>query len=328
MSAPTSQVQSETAPKNLASPSLAGPLLILVFAVSQALRDVYFGFIFQRVDFFAVLLIAFGLSALGFGLWTLLREPEQIAILRKDMGAVVAMNVTTALAWSCFFFALSQIEPAIVNTIHSGMAPLTVLALAAFGIKLGGSGATNRLERLSYGVMAASLVALWVVVLSGASGAQGKTFAGQLAALAALLVSGSMITLSLLYSKRLHDIGATSASITSVRYLLTIVLAAAMTWHDTRQGGGLARIDGFIDFTTIAIAAVALIVIPLFALQAGIGRTPHLTGQVIRALGPVLVFAAQPLDSRLSWSTPTLLCICVYSAAIIAANVFHGWRRS
>jgi hypothetical protein len=85
-------------------------------------------------------------------------------------------------------------------------------------------------------------------------------------------------------------------------------------------------IAGGVDFATIAIAAVALIVIPLFSLQAGIGRTPQLTGQIIRALGPVLVFAAQPFDARLSWSAPTLACIFVYSVAIIAANVFHGWR--
>jgi len=301
--------------------SLAGPLFILLFCVSQALRDVYFGFIFQRIDFFTILLLAFGLSTLGFGAYTLLREPEQLAVLRRDLKAVVAMNLTTALAWSCFFFALSHIEPAIVNTIHSGMAPLTVLALAGFGIRLGGAGTSNRFERASYAVMTAALAGLWIVVLSGHSGAPAQDRWVQFAALCALLVSGTSITLSLLYSKRLHDIGATSASITSVRYWLTIALAAAMTWR-----GGMHGIAGPMDFATIAIAAVALIVVPLFSLQAGIGRTPQLTGQVIRALGPVLVFAAQPFDARLSWSGPTLGCIFVYSLAIIAANVFHGWR--
>ena len=67
--------------------SLAGPLFILLFCVSQALRDVYFGFIFQRIDFFTILLLAFGLSTLGFGAYTLLREPEQLAVLRRDLKA-------------------------------------------------------------------------------------------------------------------------------------------------------------------------------------------------------------------------------------------------
>ena len=48
----------------------------------------------------------------------------------------VMMNLTTALAWSCYFFGLSHLEPSIVNTLHSGMGPLTVVALAAFGVRL------------------------------------------------------------------------------------------------------------------------------------------------------------------------------------------------
>ena len=47
---------------------------------------------------------------------------------------VLAMNVATALAWNCYFFALRHLEPALVNTIHSGLGPLTVLALAMAGV--------------------------------------------------------------------------------------------------------------------------------------------------------------------------------------------------
>jgi hypothetical protein len=70
-----------------------------------------------------------------------------------------------------------------------------------------------------------------------------------------------------------------------------------------------------------------LIVLPLYALQVGIALTVPLTANVLRSLGPVFVFALQQVDGRLAYSTPTLICILVYSAAAIAANAAHGLRH-
>ena len=55
--------------------TLAGPLLVLLFTLSQAFRDVYFGSMFQRFNFFAVILLAFALSTLIFAVVTLIRAP-------------------------------------------------------------------------------------------------------------------------------------------------------------------------------------------------------------------------------------------------------------
>jgi len=46
--------------------SYLGPALVLVFCLSQAFRDVYFGHVFQGVDFFAVILLAFLASTILF----------------------------------------------------------------------------------------------------------------------------------------------------------------------------------------------------------------------------------------------------------------------
>ncbi len=51
-----------------------------------------------------------------------------------------------------------------------------------------------------------------------------------------------------------------------------------------------------------------------------------LTAQVMRALGPVCVFALEQTDARMSYSMPTLVCIIAYSACVIGANLAHGWR--
>ena len=82
-----------------------------------------------------------------------------------------------------------------------------------------------------------------------------------------------------------------------------------------------------LELATLAVAATALIAMPLFALQVGIALTAPLTAHVIRSLGPVCVFALEQIDGRVVYSTPTLVCIIAYSMAAIASNLVHGWRE-
>ena len=302
--------------------SLLGPGLVLLFCLSQALRDVYFGHVFQGVDFFAVILLAFLLSTAIFTAVALLRSPAAFRKLRGHGRTVLAMNISTALAWSCYFFALTHIEPSVVNTLHSGMAPLTVLALAACGARLAKTEAVGWTERAGYGGMVLALGALCWVVLSGRSGLATGDAATALLGLGLLLVSGASITISLLYSKRLQDAGVNAEVVTAVRYIALIALAGSVVaWK-----GGLRGIETVGDVATLSALTTILIVLPLYAFQVGVGLTTPLTAQVLRSLGPVFVFAAQQIDGRLVYSTPTLVCIVMYSVAAIVANVAHGWH--
>jgi drug/metabolite transporter (DMT)-like permease len=302
--------------------ALFGPFMVLIFCLSQAFRDVYFANIFQGLDFFVVILIAFGLSALIFAPLTAARSPGDFSKLRKHVRTAVAMNVTTALAWACYFFGLKHIEPSIVNTVHSGMAPLTVIALAAVGIRLTKKEVVSRREYAFYVGLTLSLVGLWWVVLSGHSGFQSQDAESTLLGLALLLISSSSITISLLYSKRLHDHGVSAEGVTAVRYLLIIAVATGIEiFKGWPEGIRTSR-----QLAMISIAATVLIVLPTFALQVGVVHTAPLTAQVIRALGPVCVFALEQYDERLTYSWPTLACITAYSTFTIAANIVHGWR--
>ena len=299
--------------------SYLGPALVLVFCLSQAFRDVYFGHVFQGVDFFAVILLAFLTSTILFTAIPLVRDRAAFKKLRGHGRTVLMMNLTTALAWSCYFFGLSRLEPSIVNTIHSGMGPLAVVALAALGIRLAKTDHIGWPEYLGYTGIALSLVALAWVVLSGRSGLASAD-ASALFGLAALLVSGASITVSLLYCKRLHDHGVNAEVVTSVRYGLLILIAAGVVWHK----GGLQGIGSIGEAVTLTGLATLLIVLPLYAFQVGIALTTPLTANVLRALGPVFVFALQQVDGRLSTSAPTLIGILAYSAAAIVSNVVHA----
>jgi drug/metabolite transporter (DMT)-like permease len=304
---------------------LLGPLLVLIFCLSQAFRDVYLGHLFQGVDFFAVILLAFVLSTAIFGPIAFFRARAQFAILRAHWREVAAMNVTTAIAWNCYFFGLTHLEPSIVNTIHSGMAPLTVAVLGAFGLKLAKPHKIGAREWGSYIGIAAAIAALAWVVLAGRSGIAGADPNTLALALALLVGGGTSITVSLLYAKRLNDRGVGSAAVTTVRYILIIAVAAAI--EIARGGGGAwGGIHGIANAAFLAVAATALIVLPLYAMQVGTALTAPLTAQIIRALGPVFVFALEQFDGRLHYAAPVLACILAYSLFVVAGNVAHGWR--
>jgi drug/metabolite transporter (DMT)-like permease len=297
--------------------------MVLVFTLSQAFRDVYFGNVFQRYDFFAVIFLSFALSTLIFGALTFLRSRDDFEKLRGYGSAILATNVTTAIAWSCFFFALTYIDPSIVNTIHSAMGPLTVVVLGAFGVALAKPAALSRLEQAGYAGIALSVGALWWVVLSGQAGLPVTNLVPTVTGLALLTVSGVSITLSLLYCKRLQDAGVSAGGVTAVRYIVLIVFSAAMVAWKGHYGG----IETGRELVTLSVASTALVVLPLYAFQIGIGRTAPLTAQVIRALGPVFVFALEQFDGRMRHSLPVLICILVYSASVIVSNLAHGWRE-
>lgn len=303
--------------------SLLGPLLVVFFGLSQAFRDVYLAGVFQRVDAFMVLLIAFGLSTIIFAAISAVRTPEQWKMLKGHGGTIFAMNLTTAMAWSSYFFALTWLEPAAVNTLHSGMGPLTVVVMGLLGFKLAKAPNLGRIEALSYAGVALSMAALWWVVLTGRSGLPVVNFGATAAGLAALMISGSFITISMMYSKRMSDRGINAEVITTLRYFGLIALAGYMTWHRA----GWSGIESSTDLVTISVLATALMIVPLYALQVGITRTSPLTTHVIRSLGPVFVFALEQIDGRMTWSLPTLVCILAYSFFVIVSNIAHGWHE-
>lgn len=298
---------------------LAGPLLVTTFALSQAVRDVWFSDTFQAYGFFFVVACVFALSTVLFLALALWRVPHELRTIWRHGRLVLAMNLTTALAWPCYFFAIKTIEPAVANTIHSALGPFTAMLVAG---RLG-AGAGKRIggvERAGYGAIILAVIALVVLTLDGASGLGAAARSAWLG-LALLSVSGTSITISLVLSKRLHDHGFGSISVTAVRYLALVAVAAFLM-----LAMGQGREVTASEVVLLSGAGLVLVVLPTFVLQMGIARTPAVTAQVIRALGPVFVFAFEPFSARLVWSGPVLAAILLYSAGTLVANLGRGWR--
>jgi hypothetical protein len=301
---------------------LLGPGLVLVFVVTQAFRDVYFGTAFQGIDFFFVIVLAFSLSTVAFAAVTAIREPAAFARMRRELPALAWINVTTAIAWISYFFSLKHLQPSVVNTLHSGAGPLTVILLASFGIHIARPSAVNQAERLCYAGLAASLGFLCWAVLTGQSGLWSESLLVTAAGLVLPAVSGASITISLLWCKRLNERGIGADAITASRYWLIIAIALLVEVVGARPTG----VGSAADFAVLAVVTTALIVLPLYSLQLGIARTAPLTAHVIRSLGPVLIFGLELADGRIAYSGPVLVGIVLYSFFALASNLARGWQ--
>jgi len=298
-----------------------GPGLVLLFALSQAFRDVYFAHVFQGVGVFAVILLAFSISTLIFGVVALVRAPAGLGAMRREWRVMLWMNATTALAWICYFSSLKHLQPSIVNTLHSGVGPLTVLVLSWLGLHIVKPSRVRAAEYFCYAGLAGSLAFLWWVVLAGHSGLRSESMLTSATGLVLLVVSGASITVSLLLSKRLNERGIGADAITAGRYLMIIAVALAVVLLDGTPSG----IGSLNELGVLALAATVLIVLPLYSLQLGVANTAPLTAHVIRSLGPVFVFALEFADGRIGYSGFAFAGIALYSVFSIAANLVRGW---
>jgi drug/metabolite transporter (DMT)-like permease len=298
-----------------------GPALVMVFCLSQAFRDVYFANVFQGVDFFIVISLAFTIATVVFGTIAVIRKPNELARMRGEIPAIIWMNLLTALAWTAYFFSLKNLQPSIVNTLHSGAGPLTVVVLASCGFHIARPSSMRNVEYLCYLGIAASLFFLWWVVLADRSGLQTESVLVTLAGLSLPIVSGTAITISSLWAKRLNERGIGADTVTAVRYILIVVMASFVVIVGERPLG----FTTMEEFSVLVLATAILIVLPLYSLQLGIARTAPLTAHTIRSLGPVFVFGLELADGRVAYSGPVLFGIVLYSSFAIASNLVRGW---
>lgn len=304
------------------SSSAIGLVFLLLFALSQGVRDALFGNVFQSISFFVVAALAFGASTACFSGLALLRQPKDFGRLATSPALFAALNVLTAVAWLSFFFGLKWLEPAVVATLYNGIGPLTVLVLGGLGW-MEAKARPSIGEWLCYLGLAGVLAALVVVVLTDRSGFTVSSSITQAGALLAVGVGGVTITISHLIARWFNDRGVGSDAITGTRFLLTLCVSvgveAAIGQTTTRPP--LAAVP------LLMLTAFAVVTIPSFMLQLGIARASPLAVNIMRSLGPVSVFAVQQLDGRLRFSGATLLCVAGFCIFAIAASVLRAWSE-
>lgn len=295
----------------------AGFLASLAFATLASLRDVYFGCVFQSTSPLGVAGVAFLLCTALFLPIALARSADSFRVLRHRWRELVGINLTTGMAWISFFYALRTVEPLIVQILFAGVGPLTVMWVDRC---LGAppSASLNPAERWIYGGLLVSLALAAGIALGGLSGARLQPLGT--AALGVTLAAGAGVSISISTAlcRRLNDAGVAPTALVSVRFIGAIVLATALALSARHESSHLIPQS---DRALVLGATVALIVFPIYVSQIGISLASPLTVRAVMALGPVLIFALQLVEGRLSPSPYSLAAGVLYGIFAVSAAV-------
>jgi len=294
----------------------AGFLVSVVFVGLAAVRDVYLGGLFQRVSPLLVAMVAFALCTLVFLPIGLVHSRDSLAVLRRRPHDLFWVNVTSAMAWLAFLYALRLLEPSLVQILYSGIGPLSVVGIDRHLPGAGPALPLTRAERPIYVGLFASLVFAAGVALGGLSGA-GAQPVGVTALGVMLAASGGVaISVSTMLCRKLNDAGVTPGILLSLRYPVTMLSAAVLA---SQSASGLPTALSIID-AFMAIASL-LIVIPSYVNQVAISLASPLTVRVVLATGPVLIFFVQLIEGRLSASPYSLTAAVLYAVVAISAGL-------
>ena len=131
--------------------------LLFLFIVAASLRDVYLNHVFSSLGPFQFALTAFSTATVCFLTLVLVRDPRELIALRVVWREAIGVNITSAVAWLSYFGALKRLEPSVVNTIFSGVAPLTVTLLTMMGLRTATSNASRPAEHVAHVGLVAAL---------------------------------------------------------------------------------------------------------------------------------------------------------------------------
>ncbi len=300
----------------------AGFLVSVAFVGLAAVRDVYLGGLFQRVSPLLVAMEAFTLCTLVLLPIALVHSRDSLAVLLRRSRDLFWVNVTSAMAWLAFFYALRLIEPSLVQILYSGIGPLSVVWIERY---LPGSTPAvplTRAERPIYFGLLTSLVFAGAVALGGLSGAGAQPVG--VTALGVMFAAGGGVSISVstMLCRKLNDAGVTPGALLSLRYPATVFSAAVLASLSSSSlpAAPSLRVDALL------VIASLLIIVPSYVNQVGISLASPLTVRAVLATGPVLIFFVQLIEGRLSASPYSLTAAILY--AMVAISVGLARRRA
>lgn len=295
--------------------SMVGLVWCMTFLVLDAAQAVWFGGVLQSHDSFQIGFLVFGFSSLGCLIVVSLNTPGQFGLAFANPGALLGMNLSAVGAWVCYFFAIQRIEPAIAFMIFSGMIPLTTIATGWLGVGEG-ERSRNRTEAFGNGLLFVGMVVLAVVTLTGHSGFVRGDISVGIAGLVYAVAAGAMIAAMLMFSQRLDRRGMTPIAQFGLRFPLYLAFAF-FGWQAGWDAKGAVALSDVLQAVAIGMVLLAF---PIYAVQKAVAQVSSLTLAAIAATGPVLVFAFQMLDDRVTFAPATSLGLAIcFSGALIAA---------
>jgi drug/metabolite transporter (DMT)-like permease len=293
----------------------AGFLVSIVFVCLASVRDVYLAGLFQRTSPLLIAVAAFTLCSLVFLPISFACDPGSLRALLSRPRDLFWINVTSAMAWIAFFYALRIIEPSLVQILFFGIGPLSVVWIdqripgAAPAVPL------TRAERSIHLGLFASLIFSVAVVIGGLSGAGPQPVGVAAVGVAFAAGAGISISVNTLLCRKVNDAGVSAAALVALRFPGAVILATVLA--------AVSPSDLPVISSTNALAfvmiALLLIVFPIYVNQVGIALASPLTVRVVLATGPVLLFFLQLIEGRMSASPYSLAAAVLYAVFAISA---------
>jgi len=286
------------------------------FVCLAAVRDVYLGGVFQRVTPLLIAIAAFTLCTVVFLPAAIVGSRESLAVLRRRLGDLFWVNITTAIAWISFLYALKLIEPLVVQILYSGIGPLSVIWIER-NLSAGRRRAPiTRGERLAYLGLLVALAFSALITLAGLSGMTGQSVGITVLGVILATSGGISISVSTMLCRKLTDAGVTPSALLSLRFPATAISAAAvMSLSPLGLSSELFLADA------IVLIALLLIIVPNYVNLVAISLASPLTVRVVLAVGPVLIFFCQMVEGRLTVSPYSLMTAILYGLAAISAAI-------
>ncbi|PMK67067.1 hypothetical protein BCT93_22765 [Vibrio lentus] len=210
---------------------------------------------------------------------------------------VPAINITSLVSWLGYFFALKYIEPAIVSAITGAAGPLIVILWFTI---------TTRTFFLGKGIVATGIF-LGAIFLFGSIyvNKSGITYTNTddiMIGFASAVTSGIGLVATNAISKHMSNNGWTPSRIMANRFYLSVIVGGIITVNTSALGFGSLN-EGMV----VVFASFLGMLLPLWLLQKAIAFTPVFNISVLLSVGPIVTMSFQVFDSRISWSSMTLL---------------------
>ena len=289
-----------------------GVVLVLVWVVLTASKDVYLGHLVQGIDSTLLLVGCIAIAVAFFNATQLADRAAYARVFADNLGDVLWLNLFTAAAWASIFAALRFLEAAVAESFVVAVDPLATLILA-------------RALRQESPVLPSELAASWAMLGAaaflgigvwygqssvGALGAADATFG-----IACVLVCGIANGGITVVSKRLADRKVTANQVMASRFFLLLAGGLAFVLIRGQDMGALADHAG-----AVAVIAVLGVIVPMFVLQKGIERAEPMTVVLVGSIVPVFAFAFQQLDSRLTFSWLSFAGVTAIFAIVIGGT--------
>lgn len=279
----------------------AGRAAVLGAVLMQAMGKVAYGTMLSAVPSPLFVFISFSLTASFF-----------LLLSRRGVGELawtplVTLNVSTAVTFLSFFFALKLIEPAIAVAVNIGIGPILAVLIAWH---------TAREMPSRHRLLVCAGVLLGCMVLCMAA-FQGSGFASNaraawlgLTASAAAGVGTVLITVS---SRALVGRGWQSGAVLAHRFYLVVPASLILSF-----GADTAGIDWTQNLLLVLLAVTFVgVLVPLYLLQFGIRRCDPYTVMVTMTALPVLTFLMEGFSPVYEWSWMTATGLLILTGFLV-----------